>query len=207
MGEINPPPACEEPTGPKAELPEEASAGDFFQLFFDMDFLEYIVRETNRFAEQSQVEAGKRNPLWTNPLTVGELKAWLGLLIGMGIKQLPQVSHYWSKEWVLGVPAFASVMTRDRFLVILRYLHFSDNSKMPARGQPGFDKLYKVRPLLDALKTRFKQQYSPHYIQAVDEAMIAYKGRNLSKAIYANETHQKRDKSLRSSELSVWMHV
>ena len=98
-------------------------------------------------------------------------------------------------------------MTRDRFLVILRYLHFSDNSKMPARGQPGFDKLYKVRPLLDALKTRFKQQYSPHYIQAVDEAMIAYKGRNLSKAIYTNETHQKRNKSLRSSELSVWMHV
>lgn len=78
---------------------------------------------------------------------------------------------------------------------------------MPARGQPGFDKLYKVRPLLDALKTRFKQQYSPHYIQAVDEAVIAYKGRNLSKAIYTNETHQKRDKSLRSNELSVWMHV
>ena len=78
---------------------------------------------------------------------------------------------------------------------------------MPARGQPGFDKLYKVRPLLDALKTRFKQQYSPHYIQAVDEAMIANKGRNLSKTIYTNETHQKRDKSLRSSELSVWMHV
>ena len=78
---------------------------------------------------------------------------------------------------------------------------------MPARGQPGFDKLYKVRPLLDALKTRFKQQYSPHYIQAVDEAVIAYKGRNLSRAIYTNETHQKRDKCLRSSELSVWMHV
>ena len=56
MGEINPPPPCEEPTGPK--LPEEASAVDFFQLFFHMDFLEYIVGETNRFAEQSQVKAG-----------------------------------------------------------------------------------------------------------------------------------------------------
>ena len=56
VGEINPPPACEEPTDPK--LPEEASAVDFFQLFFHMDFLEYIVGETNRFAEQSQVKAG-----------------------------------------------------------------------------------------------------------------------------------------------------
>lgn len=78
---------------------------------------------------------------------------------------------------------------------------------MPAQGQPGFDKLYKERPLLDALETHFKQQYSPHYIQAVDEAMIAYKGRSLSKAIYANETHQKRDISLGLSRLSVWMDV
>ncbi len=98
VGEINSPPACEEPTGPITELPEEASAVQFFQLFFDTDFLEYVVRETNRFAEQSQVEAGKRNPLWSNPLIVTEFKAWLGLLIGMGIKQLPQVTHYWSKE-------------------------------------------------------------------------------------------------------------
>ena len=60
VGEINPPPACEEPTGPK--LPEEASAVDFFQLFFHMDFLEYIVGETNRFAEQSQVKAGQKKP-------------------------------------------------------------------------------------------------------------------------------------------------
>lgn len=97
VGEINAPPACVQATGAKTELPEDASAAEFFQLFFDMELLEYIVRETNRFAEQSQVEAKKRNPLWTNPLTVAEFKAWLGLLVGMGIKQLPQVSHYWSK--------------------------------------------------------------------------------------------------------------
>ena len=30
VGEINPPPACKEPTGPKIELPEEASAMQFF---------------------------------------------------------------------------------------------------------------------------------------------------------------------------------
>jgi len=45
---------------------------------------------------------------------------------------------------------------------------------MPVRGDPGFVRLYKLRPLLDALKTRFKQQYSPHYIQAINEATIVY---------------------------------
>jgi len=58
---------------------------------------------------------------------------------------------------------------------------FNDNSKMPPQGQSGFDKLYKVRPLLPSLKTCFKQQYSPHYIQAIDEAMIAYKERTSPK--------------------------
>jgi len=90
--------------------------------------------------------------LWKEPLTVSELKAWLGLLITMGIHQLPQI----------GVPAFASITTTDPFLVILRYLHFSDNEAMPPRGDTAFDKLYKVRPLVKALKQRFQQQYSPH---------------------------------------------
>ena len=75
-----------------------------------MDFLENIVNETNRLGGESQVEAGKRNQLWTNPLTVAELKAWLGLLIRIGIKQLLQVSYYWSKERVYGVQASASIM-------------------------------------------------------------------------------------------------
>ena len=95
----------------------------------------------------------------------------------MGIHQLPQIANYWSGEWVLGVPAFASIMTRDRFLVILRYLHFNDNDAMPPRGDPAFDKLYKVRPLIKALKQHFQQEYSPHFMQAVDEAKITYKGR------------------------------
>ena len=72
---ISPPPPCVQPTGPKTELPEEASALDFFQLFFDAELLVHLVRETNRFAEQSQTKAGKRNPLWKEALTVSELKA------------------------------------------------------------------------------------------------------------------------------------
>ena len=132
-----------------------------FSIFFNMDFLENIVHETNRFGGESQVEAGKRNHLWTNPLIVAELKAWLGLLIRIGIKQLLQVSYYWSKERVYGVPASAlNNNGRNR----LRYLHFSNKSKMPAQQEAGIAKLYKVMSLLDVLKTCFEHQCSPHYI-------------------------------------------
>lgn len=59
---------------------------------------------------------------------------------------------------------------------------------MPARGDPRFVRLYKLRPLLDALKTRFKQQYSPHYIQAINEATIVYnRGTSLKQYIPLNQ--------------------
>ena len=95
-----------------------------------MDFLENIVNETNRFSGESQVEAGKRNHLWTNPLTVAELKAWLGLLIRMGIKQLLQVSYYWSKEGVYGVPASASLMAGTGIFTSVTNLKCQLNKKL-----------------------------------------------------------------------------
>ena len=114
VGETNRPPACEEPTGPKAELPEEVSAADFFNCFSTWTSLSTMFVKPTGSLNKAKLRQVKKKPLWTNPLTVAELKAWVSLQIGMGIKQLPQVSHYWSKEWVLGVPAFASVMTKGQ---------------------------------------------------------------------------------------------
>ena len=42
-------------------------------------------------------------------------------------------------------------MTVNRFEEIKRFLHLNDNTKYVEKGQPGHDKLHKVRPLIDAL--------------------------------------------------------
>ena len=110
-------------------------------------------------------------------MTLQELKAFLGLLITMSIHRLPSLRDYWSIDWVLGVPAFAKVMPRNRFLEIWSNLHLTDNSKMPRPGNENFDKLYKVRQFLEDLKANFKVNYNPHREQAVDEALIKYKAR------------------------------
>ena len=75
------------------------------------------------------------------------------------------------------MPALTKVMSRKRFLDLLYNMHVKDNSTMPAARVEDFDKLYKIRPFLDDLKTNFKVQYNPHREQAVDEAMVKYKGR------------------------------
>ena len=52
---------------------------------------------------------------------------------------------------------------------------------MPKRGDPHYDKLFKVRPLLDLLNTAFVQQSVATSSQNIDEATIKFKGRSTIK--------------------------
>lgn len=68
-------------------------------------------------------------------------------------------------------------MTRDRFSLVLKFLHLADNEKYIPRGQPGYDALYKLRPFLEPLIANFQGCYVLHRELSVDEAMIGFKGR------------------------------
>ena len=59
----------------------------------------------------------------------------------------------------------------------MRFLHLNDSEAQPQQGDPGFDKLYKVRPLLDMVLENFKACYQPGQHISIDESMISYKGR------------------------------
>lgn len=169
-------PEFRENVGPAVACSAEMSPLDYFLLFVDNRMLTSIVRETNRFAVQCLTANGKDPNSWA-AVTLEELKAFLGLIIAMSIHSLPSLRDYWMDDWVLGVPEFAKVMPRNRFLDINRYLHLNDNSKMPARESPDADKLFKLRPFLESLQANFTRCYNPHKEQAIDEAMIKYKGR------------------------------
>lgn len=69
-------------------------------------------------------------------------------------------------------------MSVNRFGWLLSNLHINDNSSMPKRGDPNYDKLYKIRPYLDRLLQTYKSSYLPTRIQSIDESMIRFKGRS-----------------------------
>ena len=115
--------------------------------------------------------------LW-NKITVQELKAFLGFRILMGINSLPALKDYWKRDPAFHYAPIADRITRDRFLEISRYLHFVDNDTLPQRDSPSFDRLGKVRPLLDHFSEKFKSVYLPHKEVAIDEAMIKFTGRS-----------------------------
>ncbi len=68
-------------------------------------------------------------------------------------------------------------MSSRRFELILRFLHLNDSSRQPQRGDPDFDKLYKIQPFMKLLIQNFKNNYIPYQHLSIDESMISYKGR------------------------------
>lgn len=143
-----------------------------FKTIIDDDICKIIVDESNRYALQNHT---------TLHLTLEELHAFFGILIFMGFHELPTIKSYWSSDENFHVERVSRVMTLKRFLKILRHLHLNDNEKMPERGHLDFDKLYKLRPLLDHLKAKYLVLFSPSRNLAVDESMAAFKGRTTLK--------------------------
>jgi hypothetical protein len=60
---------------------------------------------------------------------------------------------------------------------ILRCLHFSDNNLQPSSSSPSYDRLYKIRSILDLVSTHFMEfvDFEPHL--SVDEQMVPFKAR------------------------------
>jgi len=106
------------------------------------------------------------------------MKAYIGMLIMMGILQLLHLDMYWQvDDEILGTPGISELMSRNRFQQISRFLHLVDNSQQHPAGYERHDKLFKVPKLLDLITTQSAANYTPHQAATVDEAMIPFKGR------------------------------
>lgn len=77
-------------------------------------------------------------------------------------------------------------MPRNRFDRLRGFLHVNDNSKMTSRNEPNYDKLFKVRPFIDALKQNFAK-IEPEEYSAVDEMIIPFKGHSSLKQYVKNK--------------------
>ncbi|XP_078730671.1 uncharacterized protein LOC144945910 isoform X2 [Lampetra fluviatilis] len=165
-----------ESAGPNHGLPLDASVLDYFMLFWPDRLIDVFTQETNRYAEQKIAESGKADPLWS-PTTSREMKAFFAVAIMMGIKDLPRVWCYWSGNPALRCEWVSGTMTHTRYSKVSQYLHARNNVGTPARGQRGYDPIYKVRNVVEEVRANFSRHYSPRRELSVDEGMIPFKGR------------------------------
>ena len=155
--------------GPFIYLPPDADEIAYFDQLFPETLWNLILTETKRYAND-------KNRADDN-LSIAELKAFIGLVLAMGIHELPRFKNYWSHHWVLSVPQFAQVMTRERFWYLWSNLHLVNNANCVPATDPDHDRLFKVRPLMSKLQETFAEHYCPGQNIAVDESMVRFKGR------------------------------
>lgn len=163
-------------------IPLGGDPTDMFLALFTPQLLDHVVVETNRYATlclSSTHEGEGPPPMWETDAE--EIKAYLGFAILMGINKLPDLYDYWSTNEVFHYYPIASRIPRKRFLEISRFLHFANNDNIIARGEPGYDRLAKIRPVIEMVRESFLASYNPHRENSIDEAMIKFKGRSTLK--------------------------
>ena len=150
-------------TGLTPQTKQEKSPLQVFQLYITTILLEGIVKQSNAYA------TSKGGVL---DLHIEELKAFIGMNIAMGMLRLPQIRDYWAHNEILSTLWLPSIMPRDRFFSILRFLHLVDNSLQKKKGEDGFDPLFKIRPMIDHLSAVFPRYYQLGQQLLIDEMMI-----------------------------------
>jgi len=63
------------------------------------------------------------------------MMTFIALTLQMGRDLKDTLHDYWSRLRPLHTPFYGETMTRDRFLHILRFLHFADSSQRPDQGE------------------------------------------------------------------------
>ncbi|KAJ8958695.1 hypothetical protein NQ318_016422 [Aromia moschata] len=164
-----------EETGPSIPVHLE-SPHDIFLHLFPSKMIEEIAFQTNLYA----IQKNGGDPKTFNPTNAKEIQVFIGINILMGVKNLPSYCEYWSSRPELRDYFIISAMTRDRFAWLLGNIHLADNSVMPRRGSPDFDKLQSSINFEYADNT-FTESYKPSKDQSIDESMIRFKGRSTLK--------------------------
>lgn len=164
----------------------DSSVLQIFEFFYCSDVMEMICAMTNLHHDEclearkqsNKLKKRSRISCWSDVKTE-ELYIFYALSILMGILKKPKIRMYWSKDPLLKTPAFNSHMSRDRYLNISRYLHYSENLSN--------DKLRKIRDLFETFNEKYKAAFRPGSKVSVDESLLKFKGRlafrqcNLSK--------------------------
>ena len=97
------------------------------------------------------------------------MKAFVGLILNMGLVQVPEIKEYWSRHETLNLPFFRRVFSRDRFLQIFWNLHVGEINGLTRRS--------KIQGLVDLVIPLFQSLFVPSQAISIDEAMIGFRGR------------------------------
>lgn len=168
--------------------PLDMTPYNVFQLFVDEEIIEMIVTQTNKYALQkldnATLSQGARMSKW-KPTNSAEMKKFLGLLLWMGLVKVNPVANYWSKNTLYNFKLPSTVMSRNRFEILLSNLHFTDNTSISPKDRQG-----KIINLMDKLQEKYQKVYTPGENIVIDETLIPWRGRLIFRQYIPSKAHK-----------------
>ncbi|XP_067113917.1 piggyBac transposable element-derived protein 4-like [Osmerus mordax] len=168
--------------------PESQTEAQCFKMLLTEELVQHIVKATNNYALQlkKNVAPGVKGKLakW-QPTTVDEMYSFLVVILLMGIVKKSALRDYWSTDPMVMTPFFTSLFSQDRFLVLLRCLHFVDEEIENVS-----DPLYKIRDVQSGLISAFNRVFVPYRDLCIDESLMLWKGRLAFKQYIPRKKHR-----------------
>ena len=143
-------------------------------LLFFAEIATLVVVETNRYYHQF-LDNFEDGPSPQREVTEAEMFSFLALTLQMGHTVQDRLEDYWTKMEHLRTPFYGQTMARARYCHILGLLHFTDNNRNGVDRTD--DRLWKIRDLLEIIRTNFSKFYNPSEHLSVDEVIAKFKGR------------------------------
>lgn len=178
----------EQNPGVKAIIYEEfynKSPYDFYKLMVSDELINHIVIETNRYAQQCK----QKNTLqksriirWVDT-NLEEIEKFLGIIIWMGLFHLPSIQAYWQTSF-LYYNKIRSLMSRNRFQLLLKMIHFNNNQDVVVNRH------HKIKPLIDKLLIAFQAAVVPQDEICIDETLVPFRGRLSFRQYIKNKRHK-----------------
>ena len=164
-----------------SRIPDHIEQNDpygLFCLFFNDTTLSAIRDNTNQYAECFASLADKPFARKWYPTTVGELQAYIGTYIWMGLHPESAISDFWNTDPDKGPlhDRLRESISLKRWQQIDRFLHISPPIH---QDQDHTESLFdKLEPLNDSLRQLFKQYWNTGTHLAVDETIQRFMGRS-----------------------------
>ena len=147
----------------KIDLNGHNSPSNYFDLFGDDAIIENIVAETNRYASQAlqgwTLPPSSHTREWI-PVTLIEMRAFLGIIVAMGLVQQRHLTDYWSQDDIINTSFFRNLMARNRFKLNLQFHHLNNSELSMKFAIREMDSVINSRST-EGSKTRFQRMELP----------------------------------------------
>lgn len=160
---------------------------DYFNLLFDDRLFELIVNETNKNAVQVFLSrpgsSSSRITAWKDT-NIQEMKLFIGLLFHTGSIRLNRLEDYRKTNELFNIPFSRQYMSINRFMLILRNLHFVDNENHDN------NRLNKIEPIVSYFNNKMTEVYEASENLSLDESMVLFRGRLVFRQYIKNKRHK-----------------